>query len=612
MATYRYDLELIIELEDFENSNYEEILESKKREDYSAYWSVLSDSARTEIEQGNDKKGKVLWLLSDICSLMLNPKNLKNPYSPYMVMADGSRSTTVEDFTDNDIVFFENIVEHCTDNMLQARIADILWLLKKKKNIKHLEIAVENYMKLSIDNDSFTMETKDCMERAIRLVILARRPIHEIQEFLLKIFFESKFEDNYQCLNINELLFIAKINIEENLEVLEKLENYAEESENKVGFWKAREYYQATRDWYKKIDNSENVNRLTVKIAENFVNEANHRKDSNMAAAKFYENAIQEYRLIPVQDRLEYNAEDRIHKIYQQMALSNQLVKGEMQKVTTDPVNISELVTTAIAEIEDKSMDEALLNFVDITYTSNFDKLRESSEKRLKSSLFSRLFGATYYSGDNRVIAKTNGGLDTSGEDYELQLEAQIQREYSIDMELGVKGSIYPAYEQFLLEHTMTKKYIQTICLNSSIVPRDRALIWAEGLYFGFEENFLVATHLLIPQVEHLIRVILKQNDIKTSVLEPTGIEMEKGLSTLIEEPKLEELLEKNIVTEMKFLLTKAIGYNLRNNVAHGLSSQNVFLSVQAVYLWWFILRLVVRNSPLREIVEKHQSEKEE
>ncbi len=57
----------------------------------------------------------------------------------------------------------------------------------------------------------------------------------------------------------------------------------------------------------------------------------------------------------------------------------------------------------------------------------------------------------------------------------------------------------------------------------------------------------------------------------------------------------------------MKFLLTKSIGYNLRNNVAHGLSSRNVFNSIQAVYLWWFILRLVVRNSPLKEVVEKEK-----
>lgn len=607
MSNYKYDIDLLIEVEDFNSSGYKEVLESVKREDYSSYWSILSDNARKEIELGNDKKGKILWLLAEICSLMLNPSSLQNPYTPVAIWANGTRSVAVEDFTEADIIFFENIVEVCKNNMLQARIADLLWLLKTKKNIRHLEIAVENYMKLPIDNDVSVKNTKECMERAIRLTILAKRPLQDIQNFLLKIFEDSKFEDNFDCLDINELLLVSKIDISQNLNVLEKLELFAEESENKVGFWKAREYYQAVRTWYGKMSNYENVNRLTVNIAENFVKEAEHQKNLHMAAAKFYENAIQEYRLIPVKDRESFNIDKKIHEIYQLMAKSNQLVHTQMRVISSDPIDISQLVNIAESSIEGKSIHEALLNFVNITYISDFDKLKKSSKKRLNSSLFSRLFGATYYSADSRVIAKTEGGLDNSGEAYETQLEAQIQREYSIDIELSTKGSIFPAFDQLLLEHTISRDYIQSICLNSSIVPRDRAIIWAEGLYFGFEENFLVSTHLLIPQVEHLIRVILKQNDIKTTVLEPNGIEIEKGLSTLIEEPILEEILDKNLVYELKFLLTKAIGYNLRNNVAHGLSSRNVFNSIQAVYLWWFILRLVVRNSPLKEVVEKEK-----
>lgn len=610
MSNYKYDLDLLVELKDFQSSDYEEILKSVEKEDYSSYWSILSDNARKEIELGNDKKGKVLWLLAEICSLMLNPSSLQNPYTPVAIWSNGTRSVAVEDFTEADIAFFENIVEDCKNNMLQARIADLLWLLKKKKNIKHLEIAVNNYLKFPIDNN-FIRNISECFERAIRLTILAKRPIVDIQSFLLKTFKESKFEDNFDCLDINELLLISKININENIEVLEKLELFAAESESKVGFWKSREYYAAARTWYSKNNNQENINRLTVKIAENFVKEAEHKKSLHIAAAMFFENAIQEYRLIPIKDREEYNVEKRIHEIYQQMALSNQLVKTQMQLVSTDPIDISELVTIAESAIEGKDIYEVLLNFANITNTSDFSKLKKSSEKRLNSSL-SRFFGTTYYSSDSRVIAKTRGGIDNSGEDYELQLEAQIQREYSIDIDLSTQASIIPAFNQLLLEHSVNREDFQNICLNSSIVPRDRALIWAEGLYFGFEKNFLVATHLLIPQVEHLIRVLLKQKEIKTTVLEPTGIEIEKGLSTLIEEPILEEILDKNLIYELKFLLTKSIGYNLRNNVAHVLSPNNVFQSIQAIYLWWFIFRLVIKNSPIKSIVLSQNNAKEE
>lgn len=589
----KYNVELIIKLEDFIDSNYEEILKKSKKNDYFSYCQVLSTEAKKEIEEGNDKKGKVLYLLSDICSFLLNPKSLKNPYTPFMIMANGFRSAAVEDFTEEDIIFFENIVEYCSNNMLQARIADILWLLKKKKNIKHLEIAVCNYMKFPIDNNS--VHTKNYMERAIKLNLLAKKSIDETQEFLLNIFFETKLEDNLQCLDISKLLLLTKINNEQILEVAKKLELFAEKSEKVIGFWKARLYYHSAKNWYERINNRDNVNKLIEKMAESFVNEAKH-VDSNIARAKFYENAIQEYRSIPVKDRVILNIDNRINEIYQQMVNSNNLIRNEMHSLKTDCIDISELVLNSIEEIRDKNIDEALLSFVDITYTSDFNKLRKTSEERLNSSL-SRLFETIHYSEDNRVIAKTSGGLQNSGKDYEHQVEAQIQKEYSLDIEFAIKGCIYPAFEQFIFEHRVTKEYIQTICLNSSIIPRDRVLIWTEGLYFGFEKNFLVSTHLLIPQIEHLIRVVLKQNGIKTTILETNGIEVEKGLSTLLEDSQLEEFVDKNIVFELKFLLTKSIGYNLRNNVAHGLSSYNIFLSTQSMYLWWFILKLVVFNS---------------
>lgn len=611
MSSHKYNLDLTIGLEDFQSSNYEDIIKTSSSADYTAYWTVLSTEAKKEIEKGNEKKGKVLWLLSDICSLMLNPKSLQEPYSPFIVMANGSRSVVPEDFTDNDIEFFENIVEECNDFRLQARIADILWLLKKKKNIKHLELAVENYMKFSMDIDDFHKDSNKCIERAIRLIILSKRPIENIQEFLLQVFTDSKLKDNFYCTHINDLLLIAKIDIEQNVEILEKLESFAEEFESKGDHWRAIEYNQSARTWFIRINNAENINRLTVKIAENFVGEATNRKDSQMVAAKFYENAIQEYRLIPTKDRSEYNVDDRIHEIYQLMVQSNQLATGEMQLMQTDPIDISELISGAISRIENKNIDEAVVGLANISRNSDFDTLKKSADKHLKSSL-SRLFGSTFYSADSRVIAKTNGGFNQSGEDYELQLESQIQQEYSIDIELSIRGSIYPAFEQFLLEHTISKEYIVSLCLNSSIVPRDRALLWAEGLYFGFEKNFLVSTHLLIPQIEHLVRVLLKQIGVKTSVLEPTGIEMEKGLSTLIDEPRLEEVISKNMITEFKFLLTKSIGYNLRNNIAHGLSSYNTFLSAEAIYLWWFVFKLVVNNGHLLKTIEEIKNEDKE
>jgi hypothetical protein len=607
LSNTKYDSSLKVTKEDFINSDYENII--KDAVNYNSYWGRLSKQAQNEIESGNKEKGKVLWLLADICSFMLASKNTQEPYSPFMIM-QGKRSAAPEDFIEEDIKFFEEIIEECNDFRLKARIGDILWICNSKKNIKHLEIAIENFIQFPLDNDSlFKQDSKDCFSRAIKLALSTRRPIQPIETILFNTFNNTKQEEDHYCSHINDLLVELNIDIKKNLHIIQKLEDFALEFENQGSYWIARNYYNAAKNWHKKTNSENDINRLTALISENFVKEASNRKDSQMAAAIFYENAIQEYRSIPRKDRSTYNVDSRLRNIYQLMGTSNKLATDELSLIQTDPVDISPLITIAIERIENKDFEEAFVILSSITRTSNFEELRKSSKKTLDSSIFSRLSGTTYYSGDGRVIAKTNGGLEQGGDEYEGQVEAQIQKDFSIDIGLSIQGSIYPAFEQFLSEHTISREYIREVCLNSKIVPRDRASIWAEGLYFGFEKNFLVSTHLLIPQVENIIRLLLKQEGIQTTVLEASGIEMEKGLSTLIEDPKLEELIDKNLILELKYLLTKSIGYNLRNNVAHGLSSPNTFKSIEAVYLWWRILRLVVQTSPLLELIKKIKQE---
>ena len=63
MAEYKYDLELEITLEDFQNSNYEEVLKEASKEGLAYYHTALSKKAAKQIEQGNKKAGKVLSLI---------------------------------------------------------------------------------------------------------------------------------------------------------------------------------------------------------------------------------------------------------------------------------------------------------------------------------------------------------------------------------------------------------------------------------------------------------------------------------------------------------------------------------------------------------------------
>jgi len=134
------------------------------------------------------------------------------------------------------------------------------------------------------------------------------------------------------------------------------------------------------------------------------------------------------------------------------------------------------------------------------------------------------------------------------------------------------------------------------VSARSPVVPHGREGIVGKGLFAGFEKDFVTATHLLVPQVEHVVRWHLKARNVKTTVLDANGIENEVGLSSLLDLSEVEEIFGKDLTFELKALFADPFGPNLRNEVAHGLLEYDAAQSVYAIYAWWFFFRLVFKT----------------
>ena len=63
-----------------------------------------------------------------------------------------------------------------------------------------------------------------------------------------------------------------------------------------------------------------------------------------------------------------------------------------------------------------------------------------------------------------------------------------------------------------------------------------------------------------------------------------------------MELPEAEQIFGKDLTFEIKSIFTEALGYNLRNNVAHGLLNDDESTSIASIYAWWMILRLIIRS----------------
>ena len=505
--------------DDFLCINLDEILKDAKYfDDYSF---KFADLCEENFRNGNLKASKVFYLLRNACSMILKPGSLNEPYEAGHIW-DNGRPAILDDFTEQDLEFFESILDEITDCRLKSRIVDILWILKSPKNTKFLEIATNEYSKISLEPSSLNQFKIDAFERAIRLSQLSKitkNQYAKISDKILECFNKAEPTDQYYRLRMSYLLDIAKLDKKLQSSVAEKLENFADTFAEEEEFMAAIDYYQESQKWYKKLKNSRKIAETTLKIANILIEKA---KEIGAISSKIdLEQALKELRSIPAKDRNELGIDQKIDEIHKLIEQKNQDIGSEMSLIATDKIDISRYKNNAKLAVKGKQLSEAVLCLANITANPLYEDIKKSSEKLLKKPLFSNFITQIYVDAGGRKLSQI-----TTKDD---RLKHEMYQQYHIHVELTVDCSILPAFWQILEEHRVSMRCIYNICKNSSVVPADRVDIWAQGLYYGFDRDFLVSSHLLIPQIEHLARILLQQEKIPTTTIDECGVESEKA-----------------------------------------------------------------------------------
>lgn len=151
---------------------------------------------------------------------------------------------------------------------------------------------------------------------------------------------------------------------------------------------------------------------------------------------------------------------------------------------------------------------------------------------------------------------------------------------------------IEPMRRQFILEHAISAADIDSMLEFNPLIPKGREMFFTEGLLAGFYGDTSLSTHYLIPQLEHMVRVLLQRQGLLVSSYDQYGLQKEHNLNGLLYLPALKEILGEDLVFALQCLLVEKFGADFRNKMAHGLMHSGEFFSGSAKYLWWLCLRL--------------------
>jgi len=597
MSAERCPAGLGITHQDFADCGWKEVLAKTERDGYLSMCLAFYAAAKQATEEGRQSHGKVLWLLGDACSMMLSPKSPSEPFRPFM----GKK-----DLLETEIDFFAQIIDTIDDPWLKARLADLIWLNKQPRDVRFALVAIDSYRSVPLNTKTWVSGGRDCWGRAIGLTRMLKAGsgdrLKDMEKAIVSAFGSATCQDGFLGLWLAELLVNHGLAQDKKLHIAQRLEFLAREFDDEDDYPRARGFFKASAKRFKAAGDNAKSTEMTVAIAESFVKEARARitvdQPSHMAAVRFYEKAVQTYRTIPHSERPAHRVDERLKELHLCLSESGKKALDEMAVISSPSVNLSQTIEDAKNSVRGKSAIEALDAFTNLQPFIKVKELRDNVIKSNQQCPLQAIFPAAIMSRDGRVIARRSsmGFSDTPSENDEISIHAEMIRAHKRLVGMVVQGRILPALEVLQLERRICEADFIYLASESPIVPIGRERLFGMALFDGYDYDFVTALHLLVPQIEHMVRFHLKSAGVKTTTLDGKGIETENGLSTLMDLPECETIFGEDLTFEIQALFCDAFGPNLRNELAHGLLDDKDCQTAYAVYAWWLGLKLVLNT----------------
>lgn len=282
--------------EKFLDCNWNFDLSQDEHYGYSSIMRSLQATARNMLEEGKTDEHRIFELLSRVASMVLVPSSINEPFKPiFQDFEQGRRSLIPDDLNAQELSFLESIIEDINEPYLKARLADLVWLLKKPRNPNFAKLAIDAYSSIVINEELWNRGVGICWERATQLSLQLRdsERLATIKSELFSAFLLQYPNQKLMNFWIADLLHRLKIDHE----IREKMAtNLQEQAKNlKVGrdFNLARSYYELAGKLFQKSSLEDQRVECLYEIAQSFELEAElNASQSNLLANTYFENAI--------------------------------------------------------------------------------------------------------------------------------------------------------------------------------------------------------------------------------------------------------------------------------------------------------------------------------
>jgi hypothetical protein len=263
-------------------------------------------------------------------------------------------------------------------------------------------------------------------------------------------------------------------------------------------------------------------------------------------------------------------------------------------------MDIGDLVSYSERAVSGKDLIEALVTLTTLIVPTDPEKIREQTLAIQGKSISSNLFPMTLFDNQGKTIKHVPYLSSEDPKEREVALRFHIIQSTNQRQYLNAHGLIEPARRVIMREHRCGEPELLGLVRHSPFVPGGRERMWARGLAAGFAGDFSLSTHLLLPQIEHGLRELVRAQGVDVARFDKFGQQEDWNLSQLLLDescgrPHCERILGEALAFDLQALLVEPVGFNLRNRVAHGLVEEGEFEAGPYRYLFWLALYLCLK-----------------
>lgn len=540
------------------------------------------------LESDKAAPSQLIKLVSEIIEMGFDPSDQRHPFKPAFIV-NGSRSLDISDLSEKTVKIIERIQSATSIPLLKAILSDILWL--RKMGIAYAWTAIEQYCKV-IGNVTANKPAElsyfvGYLRRAAILAMKLNAP--EKQKIVRETYIAAMKLDLPEPESALRLRFFEDFigtsifDFNDANDWLVRAKKLSEESKKSHDYEKVRGYLQCAKKLASDLkDDSEHSN---IRNLENYsyVEELAAVKNSGarpMILQDYYIRAIEALKRID-------DPKNEIAALHKELTLMQPSIAEDF-KMFSSSTDITDEIHTLSRDSQQYS-DNKLLAFIgSLTKPPSKKSIVADAERLTKQFPLKYLIGQVSLGTQGNVIYRSHTTDDRDSSALEL---ASFEH---VSYHVAITGSKIATMLHREWSERISDAAIWTLVSVNPLIPGDRQTLFYKALMHGLKSDFAAAVHILVPQLEEILRSILRANGAIVGFLKSNQVEDQIDMNEIFRNENFSKIFGDDWHFLLKCIYVERGCLNYRNKMAHGFLDNQESFGSSAAFIWANIVLILV------------------